>query len=542
MKDYQDILGEKHDLEVWIDFIPKFESAIKSQRKRNADTPAFGQALSNFLKYVKNQRKEHYEKFVKLWEDNQKQGFFDKLRETTKAGLTMSEERAKQILSNPDVRIAVLSDVHANLQALEKVIQDAEERGVDVFINAGDSIGFGAYPNEVVELLSEKNALSILGNYDLEVLESKANAKGDKKVAFKFAQKELAKSCGCYLYSLPRELRLDVAGKALYVTHGSPKSIEEHIYHDTPVEQLKTFAESVRADILVVGHSHEQFCREENGVYFVNPGSVGRPGDGNPLTAYAMLTFNPLQVELIRLDYDVWAAADALRKKGLPESLSQMLLKGVSLEDIAEEDKVKSDLIVKNCSELTEASEKTAQKYWPDIEHYSQVTRLALGFFEGLANLHQLGQKERCWLECASILHDIGLSESTSKHHKKSAKLILDDEELPFASVDRRVIASIARYHRKGLPNKKHYNLMPLDRETAHKVAVLASLLRVADSLDYSHESRVKNLGFKIDNKKVTVQYESEEKSDLEEQAFNKKRNLFEKVFAKKLVLTWKQS
>ena len=174
---------------------------------------------------------------------------------------------------------------------MEKVIEDAEERGVDVFLNAGDSIGFGPCPNEVVELLCEKNVLSIVGNYDLEVIEGKAKAKGEKNLALKFARKELAKSCECYLYSLPRELRLEVAGKKLLVTHGSPESIEEHIYHDTPVERLKTLADAAKADVIIVGHSHEQFRREANGACFVNPGSVGRPGDGNPQAAYAILSF-----------------------------------------------------------------------------------------------------------------------------------------------------------------------------------------------------------------------------------------------------------
>ena len=222
-----------------------------------------------------------------------------------------------------------------------KSFEDAEGRGVKIFLNAGDSIGFGPYPNEVIEMLCEKNVLSIVGNYDLEVIEGKAKAKGEKKIALKFARKELAKSCESYLHSLPRELRLEVAGKKLFVTHGSPQSIEEHIYHDTPVEQLKTLAEAAKADVIIVGHSHDQFWRQANGFSFVNPGSVGRPGDGNPQTAYAILSFNPFNVELIRLDYDVKAAADALRKKGLPESFAQMLLRGVSLDTIMEEDDAK---------------------------------------------------------------------------------------------------------------------------------------------------------------------------------------------------------
>ena len=312
-----------------------------------------------------------------------------------------------------------MSDIHANLHALEKVIADAEARGVDVFLNAGDSVGFGPCPNEVVELLCEKNVLSILGNYDLEVIEGKAKAKGEKNLALKFARKELAKSCEGYLYSLPRELRLEVAGKKLLVTHGSPESIEEHIYHDTPIERLKPLADAAKADVIIVGHSHEQFQREANGACFVNPGSVGRPGDGNPQAAYAILTFNPFKVELIRLDYDVEGAADALRKKGLPESFAQMLLRGVSLDAIVEEDKAREDAMVQDCKETVKVSGEISKKYWPDTEHYSQVSKLALELFDGLIRLHQLGMRERCWLECAAILHDIGLSKSTRRSPQK---------------------------------------------------------------------------------------------------------------------------
>ena len=338
IKAFQDILGEMHDCDVWIEYIPKFREEVKAKNKfeqKKKPEIQSNQALLNFLTVVKKKRKEHYKEFVRLWDENKKNGFFVQLRNTINAEFTVgNEEKISQELANPDVKIAVLSDIHANLQALEKVISDAEARGINVFVNAGDSVGFGACPNEVVELLCEKNVLSILGNYDIEVIEGKAKAKGEKNLALKFARKELAKSCECYLYSLPRELRFEVAGKKMLVTHGSPESIEEHIFHDTPDERLKILADTAKADLIIVGHSHEQFWRQANEACFVNPGSVGRPGDGNPQAAYAILSFNPFKVDLIRLDYDVEAAADALRKKGLPESFAQMLLRGVSLDTI----------------------------------------------------------------------------------------------------------------------------------------------------------------------------------------------------------------
>jgi putative phosphoesterase len=546
IKAFQDVIGEMHDCDVWTQYIPKFmkQTDLKNEckQKKKEDSAVAENALLNFLNYIKEKRKEHYLKFVRLWDENKKEGFFVQFRNRINAKFSFNDEdKIKLDLSNPDVKIAVLSDVHANLSALERVIKDAEEREVDVYINAGDSIGFGPCPNETVELLSEKNVLSILGNFDVEVIEGKTKNKGEKNLALKFAREELAQSCERYLHSLPRELRFEAAGKKLFMTHGSPESIEEHIHHDTPVERLKILADEAKSDLIIVGHSHEQFWKQANGTSFVNPGSVGRPSDGNPQAAYAVLSFNPFKVELIRLDYNVNETLNAIRKKGLLESFAQMLLRGETLETIIKEDQTKKDQMVNDCKAIVQICHDISAKYWPDINHFQQVRKLALGFFDGLFKLHHLGMRERCWLECAAVLHDVGLSKSEGGQHKKSAKLILNDTQLPFTSQERSKIASITRYHRKGLPKQTHPNLASFDRATIHKVKVLASLLRLADALDYSHQSVVEVLIVKIGTKKITVECMFKTKSMLEEQAFNKKKDLFEKVFAKKMVLIWKE-
>jgi exopolyphosphatase/guanosine-5'-triphosphate,3'-diphosphate pyrophosphatase len=197
--------------------------------------------------------------------------------------------------------------------------------------------------------------------------------------------------------------------------------------------------------------------------------------------------------------------------------------------------------MIKNCEEAVVASKRFAGKHWPDIEHILQVTKIASELFDGLINVHNLGPQERCWLECAAVLHDTGLSKGVSGHHKESAKLILNDSKLPFTSEERRIIASVARYHRKGLPKQKHCNLASLDKASVSKIKILASLLRVADGLDYTHESIVKSINLKVGARKITAEYVSKKQSVLDEQAFNKKKDLFEKVFAKKLVLVWKK-
>jgi putative phosphoesterase len=546
IKVFQDLLGEMHDCDVWIQYVPKFlqetNAKNKFKQKKKADTTEAEIALLNFLNYVKERRKENYAKFVRLWDETEREGFFVQLRkDIISESIVNDEDNAKRVLANPNVKIAVLSDVHANLEALESVIEDAEERGIDFYLNAGDSIGFGPCPNETLELLSEKNVLSILGNYDLEVVGGNVKHKVEKNLALKFTRRELAKSCELYLYSLPRELRLRVAGKKLLVTHGSPESIEEHLFHDTPIERLKILADVGKSDFIIVGHSHEQFWKKANGTIFVNPGSVGKPNDRNPQAAYAVLSFNPCKVELIRLDYNVKGTVNSIRKKGLPESFAQTVLRGVTLDAIIKEDQAKGDQMIDDCKAIVQVCQEISAKYWPDTNHFQQVRKLALGLFDGLIKLHNLGIRERCWLECAAVLHDFGLSKSASSHHKKSAKLILNEWQLPFTSHERRIIASIARYHRKGLPKQTHYNLASFDRAIIEKVKVLASLLRIADGLDCSHQSIVEVLIVKTGSKRITVECIFKTKSALEEQAFNRKKDLFEKIFAKKMVLIWKE-
>ena len=543
IKAFQDVLGEMHDCDVWIDSIPRFmvkaKAKIRSKNKKAAAQRE--QALPRFLAYVKGNRKNLYGHFVQLWDENKANNFFERLRETTDNGFAIGENETEQSILEPYAKIAVLADIHANLHALHAVIQDAEKRGIDVFLNAGDLIGFGPFPNEVVEFLHSKNVISIVGNYDLEVIKNDAKGRGAKKIAFEFAKKELAKSCESYLLSLPQGVRLGIAGKKLLMVHGSSESMEEHLYNDTPVERFQALADAAKTEVLIVGHSHEQFYKEVNGVLFVNPGSVGRPGDGNPQAAYAIMGFAPLNVELVRLDYDVAAAADALRKKKLPESFAQMLLRGVALETITEEDNARKDAMLQNCKEIAKISQQVSKKYWEDTEHCEQVRKVALDLFDSLDSLHRLGKRERCWLGCAAILHDIGLSEGISGHHKKSMRLILNDTELQFTSEERRIVASIVRYHRRGFPRPKHSNLATLKHATVRRITKLSSLLRVADGLDYSHHSVVKNVNVKVSSKKVTVECIVNSGATLEEQAFNKKKDLFENVFKKKLVPVWKQ-
>jgi CHAD domain-containing protein len=230
---------------------------------------------------------------------------------------------------------------------------------------------------------------------------------------------------------------------------------------------------------------------------------------------------------------DIWAKN---KKAGFFENLTRT----TNPQPKSNENENKTLTPEKHYKAMTKASRTFSKRQWPDYKHFTQVTKLALTLFDSLAEVHKLGALERCWLECASILHDVGLSKGCDGHHKMSADIILNDTELPFTAEERWMIAAIARYHRKGLPKEKHYHIAPLDPINVHKVNVMAGLLRLADSLDCTHNGAVKGLTVKVRSKRIMVHYHSNTESPLVEQTFRKKKDLFETVFNKRLMLLWK--
>lgn len=247
------------------------------------------------------------------------------------------------------MKIALLGDIHANLPALEAVISHARQQSASAIWNLGDIIGYGAFPNQVIELLRDIRAISIIGNYDLKVLnfpEKKTkwrrSKRSEKYQAFRWAHKQLNSQNRQYLSGLPLELRLNIAGRRVLLTHGSPASIEEPLTPDTPDQRLVELSQVAQADIVICGHSHQPFARVVGEVWFINTGSVGRQGDGDPRACYAILEFaeDHLGVQHYRVEYDMERAAAAVRQAQLPEVFAQMLLRGYDLDAAMEDDGV----------------------------------------------------------------------------------------------------------------------------------------------------------------------------------------------------------
>lgn len=244
------------------------------------------------------------------------------------------------------MRVALIGDVHANLPALEAVLEHAEAQGVEAVWNVGDFVGYNAFPEEVVRRLRAEGAVSVVGNYDLKVLKFpakdakwRAKKRPEKYLAFKWAYESLSEQSRTYLASLPREERLEVAGKKVMLTHGSPASVSEHLYVDTPEERLLELAEIAQAGVIVVGHSHVAFSRQVGDVWFVNTGSVGRQDDGDPRAGYAVMDLDGGEVAIRhhRIDYDVEAAVAAIRQAGLPLAFEEMMRQGRKLDWILEQ-------------------------------------------------------------------------------------------------------------------------------------------------------------------------------------------------------------
>jgi putative phosphoesterase len=245
------------------------------------------------------------------------------------------------------MKVALIGDIHANLPALEAVLAHAREQGIRRVWNVGDILGYGPFPDEVVQLLrKDEDVVSILGNYDRKVLQFRkkqekwAKTKEPLKyLAFEWAYENLSKKSRKYLRFLSQELKIKIRGHRVLLTHGTPASDAELLYPDTPDKRLQELARMTKADIIVVGHSHQAFAREVDGVWFINTGSVGRPDDGDPRACYAVLRFQgeELTVQHHRVEYEVDRTVAAIHERELPEAFAKMFLQGRNLDAVLTE-------------------------------------------------------------------------------------------------------------------------------------------------------------------------------------------------------------
>ena len=439
-------------------------------------------------------------------------------------------------------QIALISDIHGNLPALEAVLEDAARHEVDEIWNLGDMLGYAPFPNEVLATLREAGAVNLIGNYDRNVLEFRHKQKKWKRkkppakyVGFQWNDAQLLKANRVFLESLPEQIRRPINGLEALLVHGSPASIDELLNSDTPVARFGELAEMAQADVVVCGHSHEPFVRRIGTMSFVNPGSVGRPEGGDGRASYALVAFSDgvLKAGHRRVPYDIERVVRAVHAAGLPADYGDVFRQAKSLDQLWHDAEASGKARSEPSGKVLEAVLALARRCCYEQEHTHQVTKLALELFDALDGLHEMGPRERFWLQCGALLHDIGWTEGRQGHHKTALKLIMGDPRLPLERRERQIVALVARYHRKALPSDEHKYYVNLSASDQHRVRVLGGILRVADGLDRTHASVVQRLQCEVSDREITVRCSVREPADIEFMAARKKADLLESVLGR---------
>lgn len=241
-------------------------------------------------------------------------------------------------------RLAIFSDVHANLPAMEAVAEHIKQGGYDGVYCLGDLGGYASEPDEAQEAVRALGCPTVMGNYDESVGFEREDcgcqytkpfdiAMSD--ISFRWTREHTTRASKAWLRELPREIRLEAEGRRVLLCHGSPRSTVEYLFENRSDGFLRQFTPGGKhdagADVIVFGHTHVPFHRVVDGVHFVNTGSVGRPKDGDPRAGYCALTLEAdggVAVEQVRLPYDVETACARLLAAGLPPYFADYLRMG----------------------------------------------------------------------------------------------------------------------------------------------------------------------------------------------------------------------
>jgi putative phosphoesterase len=233
--------------------------------------------------------------------------------------------------------VAVITDIHGNLPALEAALTRIEELEIARVYCGGDLVGYGPHPNEVCALIEDRGIPTIYGNYDYAIgrdLEDCGCAYptqherelGQRSVDWTLAHTD--QRAKDFMRELPFDLRFDVGETGVHLVHGSPRKVNEYLFEDKPPSLYERLAAAEQADALVFGHTHKPWVHEYGGVVFVNCGSVGKPKDGDPRGAFAILRSagGELQVTIERVAYDAEAVAREVASAGLPGEYAEKLV------------------------------------------------------------------------------------------------------------------------------------------------------------------------------------------------------------------------
>lgn len=226
-------------------------------------------------------------------------------------------------------KLAVISDVHANLEAFEAVL--AEAQGLDVLC-LGDLVDYGANPNEVVEMVRSRGIRTVMGNHDWAAMSGDSSLFNAKAAMSSiWTRAHLTGENLGFIRTLAPELRTSLEMSGAYFTHGSPDDrLWEYVDPTTHSDLFGHYLAKLGVQIIGLGHTHVPYFWEEKGRVVFNPGSVGQPRDGNPKASFGVLSVEEqeVSVEIRRVQYDIQKTASKIIEAGLPESHATRLFSG----------------------------------------------------------------------------------------------------------------------------------------------------------------------------------------------------------------------
>ena len=246
------------------------------------------------------------------------------------------------------MRYALISDIHGNLPALDAVLGDIAARSdISATYHLGDLVGYAPWPNEVAERLVTAGVTGVAGNYDSTVATDYKHC-GCKyedphqeelsHLSYGWTRAHISETTKAYLGSLP--FRIDIrpvgghaAGPTVTLVHGNHALNTVYVHEARPDSFLRALGSSLGAragDVVCFGHTHIPWHRVVDDVHFVNTGSVGRPKDGDWRASYVLLevTSSGVAVEIVRVEYDVEAAARGVLESDLPDEFAEQLRSG----------------------------------------------------------------------------------------------------------------------------------------------------------------------------------------------------------------------
>jgi len=211
------------------------------------------------------------------------------------------------------MKFAVISDIHSNLFALESVLEDIKREQINNIYCTGDIVGYLTDPNGVIDCLKQHNIMSILGNHDEKYIQQTRLT--DKEISdldevmlqksgsFYHNNQLLTDENRLYLRNLPRNMLIKLEHWSIQLVHGSPDHISTYLYEEDDKTEI---AKNSLQNVIIFGHTHIPYHQIVEEVHFINPGSVGKPKDGDERASYVIVSAEEnLSIEFKKVSYNL---------------------------------------------------------------------------------------------------------------------------------------------------------------------------------------------------------------------------------------------